>query len=170
MELYTSDSSISDGEIPDQKIMDYGHSNLTTDYVENDFFGYKVNTVTDTILLNHNALISVPLSISKFINLKVLDLSSNNLVELPDVITQCPLKTLIAKNNRLTNDSLPKSLLKKSGSMRELNLSGNCFTHFPEQVLELTSLKYLYLGGNKITNVSKDIWKLKRLVLKDFFF
>jgi Leucine-rich repeat (LRR) protein len=162
MEVYTSDSSVSDGDVPEQRVLDYGHSNLTTDYVENDFFGYKTNSVTETILLNHNALISIPLSIVRFVNLKVLDLSSNNLMELPDVVGKLPLKTLIVKNNRLTNDALPKSLKTKRGSLRELNLSGNLFTQFPDQVLELTTLKYLYLGGNKITSMSKDVWKLQR--------
>jgi len=107
----------------------------------------------------------LPQSLGKFNNLRTLDLSSNNLTSLPDVLALCPITSLIAKNNRLSNDSLPKSLLSKCGDgiLRELNLSGNLFTHFPEHVLELKGLKFLYLGGNQITSISKDIWKLQSL-------
>jgi Leucine-rich repeat (LRR) protein len=39
-------------------------------------------------------------------------------------------------------------------------LSGNLFEQFPEQLYDLNSLKYLYLGGNRIKTIPKNIWKL----------
>lgn len=123
------------------------------------------------MLLNHNRLVGLPRLLQQFANLKILDLSSNAITQLPDAVCQLPLVTLIAKNNLLTNGSLPKSLLSKQvnagstvggSTLKELNLSGNQLTHFPEQVTELRQLKYLYLGGNKISTVSKDIWKMQR--------
>ena len=59
---------------------------------------------------------------------------------------------LIARNNRLADDGLPKSFAV-TDELRELNLGGNVFTTFPEQVLDFVNLRYLYLGGNAITNV-----------------
>lgn len=164
MEIYTSDSSDSDSR--DQKTLNYGRLKLTTEDVEDNILRFHKTdrecAEIETMFLNHNNLSSIPLSIVKFANLQVLDVSSNCLTTLPDIIVQCPLRTLVAKNNYLTNESLPKSLLSKTGQMRELNLSGNLLTQFPEHVLELKGLKFLYLGGNKITTISKDIKKLPK--------
>lgn len=162
--VYTSDSCDSDSR--EQKTADFGHANKR--HLDEDLLRMcktkKLAKDIETLLLNHNNLSIVPASIGEFANLRVLDLSNNSLEQLPEVITQqCHLTTLIAKNNLLSNKSLPKTLLSShAGGLKELNLSGNRFTHFPEQVTELKSLKYLYLGGNQITNVSKDIWKLHK--------
>lgn len=166
MEVYTSDSS--DSESRELKTLNYSRLQLTPFTLEVTFLNLYPNERRygdiETILLSHNQLRNVPVSICRFNNLRILDLSSNNLSSLPDFLTECPLTSLIAKNNQLTNESLPKSLLSKTGLMRELNLSGNHFTHFPEQILELRGLKYLYLGGNKIKGISKDIWKVQRYI------
>lgn len=165
--VYTSDSCDSDSR--EQKTADFGHANKR--HLDEDLLRMcktkKLAEDIETLLLNHNNLSIVPTTIGEFANLRVLDLSNNSLRQIPDEITQqCQLTTLIAKNNLLDDKSLPKTLLSAhGGGLKELNLSGNRFTHFPEQVTELRSLKYLYLGGNQITNVSKDIWKLHGLQL-----
>lgn len=162
MENYTSDSSESDSHT-----IDYQNRNLTLSKIEDDFLN-MFNTDSaygdiETIILYNNQLSSLPLSLVKFNNLNTLDISNNCLTTINfEVFAQCPLKTLIAKNNLLTNDSLPKTLVSKSGQLRELNLSGNQLTHFPDQVLELKSIKYLYLNGNLIRKIHKDIWKLAK--------
>lgn len=180
MELYTSDSSDTDSR--EQKTCDFGRMNLDLATLE-DHLGsphkalLKACGDIETMLLNHNRLVGLPRMLQQFTNLKILDLSSNAITQLPDAICQLPLVTLIVKNNQLTNSSLPKSLLAKhmagtgtgtgagagagSSTLKELNLSGNQLTHFPEQVTELRQLKYLYLGGNKISSISKDIWKMQ---------
>ncbi|KAH8415383.1 hypothetical protein KR222_006524 [Zaprionus bogoriensis] len=183
MEVYTSDSSDTDSR--EQKTCDFGRMNLDLHTLE-DHLGspqkalLKASGDIETMLLNHNRLVGLPRMLLQFSNLKILDLSSNAITQLPDAICQLPLVTLIVKNNLLSNASLPKSLLGKlaagpatgtgtgavvgSGStLKELNLSGNQLTHFPEQVTELRQLKYLYLGGNKISSISKDIWKMQSL-------
>lgn len=164
MENYTSDSS--EGDL---HTIDYQNRNLTLAKVEDEFLTmFKTNKCykdIETVILYNNHLSSLPLSMMKFTNLRVLDVSNNYLSSLDfEVFLHCPLKTLIAKNNLLTNSSLPKSFASKasSGQLRELNLSGNQLTHFPDQVLELKSIKYLYLNGNLIQKIHKDIWKLKK--------
>lgn len=165
MEVYTSDSSDSDSH--EQKTLDFGRLGLTAECLEENLVHLhdinKLNGI-ETILLNHNLLTILPYeSLCKFDQLHVLDLSSNGLTRLPqELIIHCPITKLILKNNLLTNDSLPKCLKSKISTLRELNLSGNLLKHFPENVIELTGLRYLYLGGNKIANVSKDIWKLQK--------
>lgn len=116
----------------------------------------------DTLLLVHNTLDTVPLNISKFINLRTLDLSNNQLKAIPELLTQLPLTTLIAKNNQITNKGLPKSFANFT-SLRVFNFSGNELTTFPEQLLEAQSLEYLYLGNNRILEIPKEICRLQRL-------
>lgn len=172
MENYTSDSSESDTHT-----IDYQNRNWTTSKVEDSFLNlYKEESAygeVETVILCNNHMSMMPLSLLKFSNLHTLDVSNNNLTTLNiEVFLHCPLRTFIAKNNLLTNDSLPKTFVSKShakssstaklGQLRELNLSGNMLTRFPHQVLELQSIKYLYLNGNIIQAIDKDIWKLKK--------
>lgn len=166
MDNYTSDSSESDTHT-----IDYQSNNWTTSKVEDSFLNlYKDESAyaeIETVILYNNHMFTMPLSLLKFTNLHTLDVSNNNLSTLnTEVFMHCPLRTFIAKNNLLTNESLPKTFVSKLslklGQLRELNLSGNMLTRFPHQVLELQSIKYLYLNGNIIQAIDKDIWKLKK--------
>lgn len=167
MESYTSDSCDSDSR--EQKILDLSERTLEDEAAEKALDEaaqgekYKQPCETEcpyeTVLLHVNRLSTVPLAMAAFSKLRHLDLSSNSLTTLPDVLSWCPLTSLIVKNNRLTNESLPKAFCPKATALKELNLSGNRLTTFPEQLLDLASLKYLYLGGNQIANVPRDIWK-----------
>lgn len=158
MENYTSDSSDSDSSA---KTLDLSYLMLDSQVLNDHFLNAKSPEQVDTLLLNRNRLTSIPISIIRFTNLNTLSISNCGLHRLPDFLGNCPLSCLLAKNNNLTNDSLPKSF-ENLVSLRELNLSGNRLTEFPEQILDLAELKYLYLGGNHITEVSKDVWKLQR--------
>jgi Leucine-rich repeat (LRR) protein len=165
MEIYTSDSS----ESCDQHTLNFSHESLTISKAENKISNITKNPVDceeiHTIYLNNNALSTVPMSLLKFQNLRILDISSNNLKTIPlELILNLPLTTLIAKNCNFPNEALPKSFCRKNGEskLKELNLSANQLTHFPEQVLEIKSLKYLYLSGNHIQSISRDISKLKK--------
>lgn len=164
MENYTSDSSDADSHT-----IDYQNRNFTLAKAEDHFFNmFKTESAygdIETVILYNNQLSSLPLSLNKFCNLHILDISNNYLTTLNlEVFVHCPLKTLIAKNNLLTNESLPKTFPSKPGQLRELNLSGNQLTDFPPQVLCINSLKYLYLNGNHIQKIPNDIWKMKKLV------
>lgn len=168
MEYYTSDSCDSDSR--DQKTLDLSNHMLETNELSTD-----LRAVVDEkdcaenyeiILLFNNRIQALPETINRFINLKILDVSNNRLTVLPDLLKFCPLTSLIAKHNQLSNESLPKSFTSSRNTIRELNLSGNQLNFFPEQVLEIKSVKYLYLGGNNIAKIPKDIWKLNRFVIK----
>lgn len=165
MECYTSDSGDSDSR--EQKTLDLSNQLLDTLGLSSELKSI-VNEKNcaenyETILLYNNRIQTIPEPINKFANLKILDVSHNRLTVLPDVFKYCPLTSLIAKHNELTNESLPKSFYSPKSTLRELNLSGNQLNFFPEQILELTHLKYLYLGSNKIVNIPKDIWKINSL-------
>lgn len=164
MECYTSDSCDSDSR--DLKTLD-----LSSQLLESCELESELRSIVDEkdcaqnyeiILLYNNRIAKLPETISNFTNLKILDISNNRLTTLPDIFKNCSLTSLIAKHNHLTNESLPKQFYTAKSSLRELNLSGNQLNFFPEQVLEMTNLRYLYLGGNRIVNIPKDIWKLSR--------
>ncbi|XP_015594054.1 leucine-rich repeat-containing protein 58 [Cephus cinctus] len=159
MESYTSDSSDSDSAT---KTLDLSYLMLDSKVLDEHFESANNPENVETMLLHQNRLNHIPGSIIRFINLSTLDISNCGLNSLPDILGDCPLTCLVAKNNNLTNDNLPKSF-EHIPVLRELNLSGNRLTDFPEQILELTALKYLYLGGNNINQIKKDIWKLQRL-------
>lgn len=165
MENYTSDSSDSDVN-NGKKVLDFGFMMLEKEIVEHNLQVIaddekKTAIEIESIILTHNRLDTLPENICKFSNLQLLDISNNGLNILPDIFEQCPLTTLIAKNNHFTNDSLPKSFTA-CPTLRELNLSGNHLMQFPEQLFDFVNLKYLYLGGNRINSVSRNIWKLAK--------
>lgn len=164
MECYTSDSCDSDSR--EQKTLDLSGQLLDTVSVSSELSGIvdekNCSDNYEIVLLYSNRIESLPDSIHQFRNLKILDVSNNRLTSLPDVLEHCPLTSLIAKHNLLTNESLPKCFTVDRNTLREVNFSGNRLNAFPEQVLELASLRYLYIGGNNITNIPKDIWKLSR--------
>lgn len=170
MEAYASDSTSdgSDIESFERRTLDYARLGLTIDCLEEHLSHlHEIRQLKgiETVLLNHNLITILPShTLSRFNTLRVLDLSSNGLTQLPqDLLQVCPLKKLILKNNLLTNASLPKCFKSATNSgLTELNLSGNLLRNFPDAVLELKNLKYLYLGANKITSISKDIWRLQR--------
>lgn len=158
MESYTSDSSDSDSAT---KTLDLSYLMLDSRMLHEHFICTSYPEHVDTLLLHQNRLRVIPEGILRFSNLTSLDVSNCGLSRLPDFICDLSLACLVAKNNGLTNESLPKSF-ENLQSLRELNLSGNRLVDFPEQVLEITGLKYLFLGGNSITEINKDVWKMQR--------
>lgn len=164
----SSDSSDSDSyKTVSIKTLDFSYSSLDTNTLAHQFellpsndFNKKPENI-DTLLLYYNNLSSFPPNASKFTNLRLIDLSNNRLTHLPQAITTFPLTTLIARNNLLTVQSLPKDM---SGlkNLKVFNLSGNQLDQFPMQVLDITTLKYLYLGNNALTQIPREVNKLSK--------
>lgn len=168
MDCYTSDSSGSDSDASaerERRTIDYAHLMLNEKEVQmnlEEFVKQRVPSTIEIVILNNNRFAKVPMVVSQFSNLRILDLSGNRLTHLPIEITHLTqLQRLIAKNNQLNEDGLPKSL-ECWKILKDLNLSGNRFQTIPGQTFDLKSLKYLYLGGNQIQAIPKDVWKLKR--------
>ncbi|XP_077285943.1 leucine-rich repeat-containing protein 58 [Arctopsyche grandis] len=166
MECYTSDSCDSDAR--EQKTLDLSGQQLDSSSAESALrerahSEKKSSEQYEVMLLHCNRIAHFPDSVASFVNLRVLDISNNGLHTLPDILESCPLTSLIAKNNCLSNESLPKSFCNRGAELKELNLSGNLLTSFPDQLLDLPTIKYLYLGGNSISNVPRDVWKMTSL-------
>ncbi|XP_076064859.1 uncharacterized protein LOC143038943 [Oratosquilla oratoria] len=134
-------------------------ANLAADQDED----FAVDEVTERLFLNNNLIVALPYEITKFTNLKTLDLSNNNISQMNDFLLQLQnLQSLYLRNNHITDDGLPKdlSVLKK---LKEINLSGNQLNRIPEQLLQMTTLRYLYLGNNHITEVQPEIKNIQSL-------
>ncbi|XP_076119213.1 leucine-rich repeat-containing protein 58 [Alosa pseudoharengus] len=112
----------------------------------------------------YNRLTMLPDSICLFENLEFLDISCNALTVICDDITRLTkMRTLIAKNNRLDEFSLPKEF--GSLQLEVLNFSGNRFVEMPTQFLQLQRLQSLSLGGNRLKTIPAEIENLTSLEL-----
>lgn len=164
-----SSSSDSEGLAGHYKTIDLSHKHLSYQNLFHYLQEFRNTNESEvnhdevsTLILYQNQLVDVPPNIAIFHNLQVVDVSSNRLKILPDVLLSFPLTSLIAKKNFLENESLPKSFASVSRTLRNINLSGNNLNHFPLQILEAKNLLYVYLGGNRIEEIPMDIINLPR--------
>ncbi|XP_030643129.1 leucine-rich repeat-containing protein 58 [Chanos chanos] len=149
-----------EGARSSENVLDLSRLNLNN--LTFDSLSEKRRTGTKQLYLCFNRLIGLPSSICLFSNLEFLDISNNGLSVICEDITRLTkLKTLIAKNNRLDEFSLPKDF--GSLQLEVLNLSGNRFEEVPVQFLQLQRLQSLSLGGNRLKSIPAEIENLTSL-------
>ncbi len=76
----------------------------------------------------------------------ILDLSYQNLTEIPIIASNPEIETLILDNNKLTN--LP-SWIGQLKNLKILSLRNNNFKELDSEINNLPNLEQLYLSGNK---------------------
>lgn len=102
-------------------------------------------------------------SIAAFRNLVKLDISNNDLFQFSEEIGGLvKLRTLIARNNHLCSENIPKSLANLK-TLEVVNMSGNQFVDVPPIFLKLEKLRYLHLGANQIKELPVQIKELTHL-------
>nr|XP_006823254.1 PREDICTED: uncharacterized protein LOC100370876 [Saccoglossus kowalevskii] len=127
-----------------------------------------------TLNLNHNKLTAMHISL---VNIKELDASHNNLVAIPNTVSQASqltnkinddpsitldlksLKVLRLTHNKLTSIPSVDSLLE----LTVLDISDNKLQKIPKQIRILKNLKELYLSNNEIKTVPCEITHLTEL-------
>lgn len=136
----------------------FGAVNEREDITELGLFGGLINKPKDyTSLLN---------SISKLENLKVLNLDSNQVVNLPDCI--CNMKKIEILKLRMNKlEKLPESI-GNFKYIKKLFLSKNKVRILPESIGNLMSLEELSLSYNNINHIPKSIENLLNLKVLDF--
>ena len=165
---YTSDESSDNESQPENSIgtLDLSARHLTSEGVTLYFKNFEETQEQrreelNTLILATNGIRTVTIDFSKFVNLKILDLSNNEISILPEGITDLPLTTLIIKKNKLTHTGLPKSF-QKLVLLKVCHMSGNDLKRFPRQLLDAKNLEYLYIGSAKLTEVPREIDMLQK--------
>jgi len=111
----------------------------------------RIMNKVKSLQLNCNLLMTLPLEIERFQMLLTLEISNNQIVQLPrEISTLKNLRYLLAKNNCLDDLSLPKEL-EDLKQLEIINLGGNRLKQFPYQLFQLFNLKEIYLGSNQIS-------------------
>lgn len=125
----------------------------------------EVFSLADTLEvldLSGNQLSELPQHFHQLKNLKVLFLSFNEFTHFPDVLGQCTnLDMLGFKSNKIASISeaaLPKNL-------RWLILTDNALTKLPQSFGQLSQLKKLALAGNKLASLPDSITQCRQLEL-----
>lgn len=112
--------------------------------------------------LSDNQFTEIPRELAQFPRLHYLDMSTNNISQLPEdaLAGMTSLSILILSQNYISNwaDLHPNRLLLQATNLRELRLANNQFTSFSSNdgglVLASTSLRYLDLSSCRIAKVS----------------
>ncbi|AKB37101.1 Leucine-rich repeat containing protein [Methanosarcina siciliae C2J] len=113
--------------------------------------------------LSENQLTQLPSEIGELVNLKTLDLSFNELTQLPPEITELKnLTTLDLSRNQLTQ--LPPEITELK-NLTELYLYSNQLTQLPPEITELKNLTELNLSWNQLTQLPPEITELKNLTI-----
>lgn len=153
MEIHEGAAAVGDS------VLDFSRLSLST--LDVDKLSDERKREARQLYLNYNRLRTLPSSLSLLCNLEFLDISNNGLTAICDGITHLArLKTLIAKNNRLDEFSLPKEF--GSLQLEVLNFSGNRFEEIPLQCTKLRRLQSLSLGGNRLKSIPPEIEDLTR--------
>lgn len=124
------------------------------------YYQSKKGNVVSIGLMGRN-LKSVPESISNLTSLRVLELSGNQLTDLPNSIGNLNIETLILSSNQFT--TFPK-IIKYLVSLKLLDLNYNKIFNLPDSISNLKFLKFLYLSGNSLMSLPKLIGKLVSLI------
>lgn len=121
----------------------------------------KPDTVT-RLYFNQLDLQSVPQVVYRFKNLEELDLSKNQLTELPAELTTMPrLKRLHLNFNYLKNESVH---FTKNKHLESINLQENELTNIPPEVKKNKRLNSLWIGNNTLSSLDNQSFRgLRRL-------
>lgn len=112
--------------------------------------------------LSNNQLCELPDDLDRLVNMRILFLSNNNFTAIPKVLARCPKLEMISfKSNQLNcidEDVLPLDT-------RWLILTDNQITHLPNSIGRLHRLQKLALAGNCLTELPESMADCKNLEL-----
>jgi len=140
----------------------------TGDFVIYDWEDLPTNVDTDTIYglsFSKMKLTTLPDSLSKFKNLKHLDLSKNKFTELPDFIGDMSSITEInLEKNKF--DHLPLEFCRMK-NVERLIINRNFLSTLPSCVEYMTSLKYIDLYDNPVASLPESFERMQNLEKMD---
>ena len=124
--------------------------------------GFSQLTMLD---LSGNQLSQLPEAITKLQNLTMLDLRDNQFSQLPEAISKLQnLTSVNLWNNQLSQ--LPEAITKLQ-NLTWLNLGSNQLSQLPEAISKLQNLTSLDLRNNQLSQLPEAISKLQNLTTLD---
>lgn len=112
--------------------------------------------------LSNNDLSELPAELPRLKKLRILFCSNNRFTKLPDVLGQCPHLEMIGFKSNQINEVSSASLPTKT---RWLILTDNQITQLPEDLGRLVRLQKLALAGNRLTSLPDTIKDCQKLEL-----
>ena len=107
----------------------------------------------------YNKIISVHADIQKATALEWVNFGNNKLPKIPEGVYHLPnLKTLFMNGNNIRNISSKIGFLQK---LTSLDMWGNPLKHMPKEICQLKQLRSLNLGKTNIVGLPKEIKALK---------
>jgi len=137
--------------------VDFSHNNLR----RLPKYFYKLKYL-EYVNFSHNDFDTLPEQLTPMKFLLELDLSNNNLLEFERLKAK-RLTLLNLSNNSISE--LPS--LRNLSSLKNLDLSGNVFTEFPEKLPLTKKLEHLNLSNNKLTHLPSDLTDFTQLKVLD---
>ena len=123
---------------------------------------YELAETLEKLDLSGNQLSELPDDLPRLTQLKILFLSNNQFTKLPMVLADCPKLEMIGfKHNQITE--VPENSLPLA--TRWLILTDNAITKLPDSMGELKSLQKLALAGNQITSLPESMGQCRALQL-----
>ncbi|XP_060859388.1 leucine-rich repeat and calponin homology domain-containing protein [Metopolophium dirhodum] len=112
----------------------------------------------ESLNLYHNAIRSIPNTVTSLQSLVHLDLSRNRLTCLPSAMCQLPLEILLLSNNKLKQLPTEIGFCK---TLIELDVSCNVLINLPPQLGQLSSLKCLNAQNNLLIELPLELTYIK---------
>jgi len=140
---------------------DYNHEFLKGSNKDKYIKCYKL-----TKLLNNKKFKISVTDIAELYNLQHLDLSNNQIKEIPKQIGQLVnLQQLYLSNNQIKE--IPKELCQLS-NLQTLSLSNNSIKKIPKELSQLINLQHLFIHNNSIKEIPKEMGQLVKFTILRF--
>ncbi|MGL6051515.1 MAG: leucine-rich repeat-containing protein kinase family protein, partial [Aeromonas salmonicida] len=112
--------------------------------------------------LTGNQLSELPDELAEFSKLRIIFCSENNFTELPEVLGLCPALTMVGfKANQIS--TVPAASLPVG--LRWLILTDNAIAQLPDELGQCSRLQKLMLAGNRLTALPETLANCHRLEL-----
>ena len=123
---------------------------------------FELADTLEILELSDNQLSELPDDFARLSKLKILFLTNNHFTKLPSVLAECPKLEMVSfKNNQLVE--VPEQSLPLT--TRWLILTGNAITKLPDSIGKLKNLQKLALAGNQITSLPETMQHCRALQL-----
>lgn len=123
---------------------------------------YDLSDTLEVLDLSNNQLSELPADFGRLRKLKRLFLSNNRFGALPSVLADCASLEMIGfKTNQIV--TVPENALPLA--TRWLILTDNKVKHLPDSMGDLTKLQKLMLAGNELTTIPESMVKCRALQL-----